>query len=121
MFIPGVAPPIFLLTKRNTSAEEEVAAANDFILNHPVFGFQSSPSDVAESKLAYVLTMIQLVSIPHHILHLSLYAHLLSSARPSSTILKDSSHGQMTFTVKYSRASPSQQRHFLNIAHSLSR
>ena len=61
VYIPGASQPIFLLIARNSTSQDESQAARKFITQHPVQGFQSPPSHAVESKIAYVLTMIQLV------------------------------------------------------------
>ena len=65
IFIPGLSQPIFLLTARRGARSDDVAVARDFISKYPVYGFESAPSDDAESKLAYVLAMMQMVRLHH--------------------------------------------------------
>ena len=61
MYIPGAAPPIFLLLLRNSSSHDKLRAAQAFAATHPILGFHSSPSDEEQAKTSSVLTMIELV------------------------------------------------------------
>ena len=61
MYIPGAAPPIFLLLPRNSSSHDNLRAARAFAATHPILGFHSSPLDDEQAKTSYVLTMIELV------------------------------------------------------------
>jgi hypothetical protein len=67
VFVPGVGPPMFLLSWRNSTYEEDIQAARYFISKYPVFGLDSPPSKDNKRKMLYVLTMIELVRPLHNL------------------------------------------------------
>jgi hypothetical protein len=54
---------MFLLVARNSTLQDVTQAARSFVSTHPVFGFDSSPADSVDRKMAYVLAMIELVCV----------------------------------------------------------
>ena len=63
LYAPGVQHAMFLLVARNSTLQDVTQAARSFVSTHPVFGFDSSPADSVERKMAYVVAMTDLVCV----------------------------------------------------------